>query len=84
MSLGREVLVRYGDREDVRRNLTANFATEGWTGNRSLHLQKKKDNLLRFKDGEPNHNVRMWIDEYVSMLDEDIEAARIAEERRYS
>ncbi len=79
--LAREVLVRYGDREEVRRNLMANFSTEGWTGHRSLHLQKKKYKLLKFKEEETNHNVRRWIDEYVAMLDEDIESARIEEER---
>jgi len=79
--LAREVLVRYGGREDVRRNLMANFSTEGWTGPRSLHLQRKKDELLQFKEGEPNHNVRRWINEYVAALDRDIERSRIEEER---
>ncbi|MCK4735619.1 MAG: hypothetical protein KAT65_24405, partial [Methanophagales archaeon] len=80
--LAREVLVRYGHREDVRRNLIANFSTEGWTGLASLHFQAKKQKLLDFKRGEGNENVKRWIDEYVASLDQKIEWARIGEERR--
>ena len=57
-SLVRAFLVRYGDREDVRRNLRANYATESWTGERSLYLESKKDKLLRIKTDEDNANVQ--------------------------
>lgn len=77
----REVLVHYGEREDVRRNLIANFSTEGWTGPESLHLQNKKQKLLDFRENEENGKVIRWIEEYVSMLERRIEQARIAEER---
>jgi len=77
----REVLVRYGTRDDVRRNLMANFSTEGWSGLESLHYQKKKQHLLEFKKEENNENVKYWIDEYVSSIDKRIEQARIEEER---
>ena len=30
--LPRELLIRYGDREDVRRNFSANYSTGMWTG----------------------------------------------------
>ena len=33
-SWGRELLVRYGDRQDVRNNLHANLSTQVWTGAR--------------------------------------------------
>lgn len=79
--LAREVLVRYGDWEDVRRNLMLNFMTEGWVGSRSLHLQTKRDRLLQYREGESDPNVRLWIDEYVLSLNKDIEAARVEEER---
>jgi len=78
----REVLVRYGRRKDVRSNLIANFSTEGWSGPASLHLKKKKKQLLDFKKQEPNENVKLWIDEFVSILDSDIEREKIEEERR--
>jgi len=82
LCLAREVLVRYGDREDVRRYLMANFSTEGRWGPASLHYQNKKEFLLEFKKKETNQNVIDWIDEYVSVLEEEIEMARIGEERR--
>jgi hypothetical protein len=81
--LAREVLIRYGAREDVRRNLRANFSTEGWSGPASLHFQEKKDWLLAFKKDEDNENVKRWIDEYVSVLNRQIEQEKIEEERRF-
>jgi len=79
--LAREVLVRYGAREDVRRNLMANFSTGGWWGPASAHYQKKKEQLLDFRKDETNENVKHWIDEFVSVLDRDIEQAKSEEER---
>jgi hypothetical protein len=80
-SLARAFLVRYGQREDVRRNLRANYSTESWTGERSLHLESKKDKLLRIKADEDNVDVRQWLNEFIDDLEEDIEHARIEEER---
>jgi len=77
----REVLVRYGKREDVRRSLTANFSTEGWTGSESVHLQNKREQLLHFRRSEEDRNVRQWVDEYVSELEQRIARAKIEEER---
>lgn len=79
--LAREVLVRYGDRKDVKNELMANFSTEGWTGPESSHLQGKKNYLLEFRAGEPNKNVQRWIDDYVAIINKEIERARIREER---
>jgi len=82
--LAREVLCRYGDREDVRHSFAANFSTEGWSGPASVHYQTKKHQLLEFRKDEDNPNVKRWIDEYVSSLDQQIERERIDEEREYS
>ena len=79
--LAREVLCRYGDREDVQRSLMANFSTEGWSGPASLHHQTKKQQLLDFRKDEDNSNVKCWIDEYVASLDRQIKQERIEEER---
>jgi hypothetical protein len=77
----REVLVRFGEREDVRRNLEANFSSEGWTGPTSVHLQRKRQHLLDFREGETNKNVKRWVDGYISKLEQRIEQAKIDEER---
>ena len=82
-SLVRAFLIRYGQREDVRNNLHANYATESWTGERSLHLEKRKEKLLCLKNGEDNANVNRWLDEYVEGLEEGIERAKIDEERGF-
>ncbi|MBI5099779.1 MAG: hypothetical protein HZB30_11135 [Nitrospirae bacterium] len=80
--LSREVLIRYGEDEHVRRNLRSNFSTESYWGPRSEHLSSKADDLLKIRNIESNENVKQWIDEYVSILKKEIVQARIDEERR--
>jgi hypothetical protein len=80
--LAREVLARYVDRDDVKNEMMANFSTEGWRGPESSHLSGKKEDLLNFKQGETNKNVRRWIDEYIGILDREIKRARVREERQ--
>jgi len=75
------MLVRYGDREEVRRGFSANYSTEGWAGSASVHFEAKMKELLRFKETETNLNVTRWIEEYIESLEKDIERARIMEER---
>lgn len=81
-SWARELLVRYGDRKDVRSNLHANLSTEMWTGPESSHYQGKKRWLEDLRKKEANPNVLRFIDEFVDSLNHRIEAARIEEERR--
>lgn len=80
--LAREVLVRYGSREDVRNSLIANFWREGWSGPASLHYQKKKEHLSDFRKAETDRNVLRWLDEYIGSLDKQIEMSKAEEERR--
>jgi len=79
----REVLIQYGERDDVRRNLSSNFGSEGWIGPASLHFQKKKEYFLNFKENETNDNVRRWLDMHIAEIDARIEHERINEERGY-
>ena len=86
-SLARKLLVRYGGRDDVGRNLIGNYLTETFSGPSSLHYESKKHKLLRIKkgeisDGEDNQRVIRWIDKFVESLEEEIGRARIEEERR--
>jgi hypothetical protein len=81
--LAREVLVRYGQRHDVRNSLMANFSSGSWWGPESLHYGAEKEGLLNFKKDETDSNVKRWIDEYVAVLDRQIEQARIEEEREH-
>lgn len=86
-SLARELLVRYGECESVQNNLRANYAIEVSWGPESLHLDEKKQKLLGIREAEVsrenNINVRQWIDKYVAELEEDIERAKVREEREF-
>lgn len=79
--LAREMLVRYGKREDVRGNFSANYSTEGWTGSAIVHYKARKNELLEFKRKERNANVVKWIEEYLETLERDIERAKMMGER---
>ena len=82
-SLVRAFLVRYGEHKDVRDNLQANYSTEAYFGKCSLHLDEKREKLLCIKADEKDRNVKRWLDEYIQRLEEDIERARIREEREF-
>ena len=83
-SLTRAVLERYGTREDVRTNLLTNYTfVETWTGDLSLHFEKKKRSLLRIREEENNENVKRWINEYLDKLEKEIERAKVEEEREF-
>ena len=86
-SLARDLLVRYGERETVQANLRADYAIEVSWGPESLHLDQKKQKLLRIREAEVNAennaNVKRWVDRYVEELDEGIERAKIREEREF-
>jgi hypothetical protein len=77
----RELLIRYGDRQDVRKNLSANFLTGSWQGPESSHYQSKKQALEAFRNGETDINVLRWLDEFIAGLNHYIEHAQIREER---
>lgn len=77
----RELLARYGGYDEVRNSFSSNYSTEGWIGPASTHYMGKKKTLLDFKKDEKNENVVKWIDEHLESLEQDIERAKIAEEK---
>lgn len=83
VSWAHELLVRYGDREDVRRNLHANFGTEGWSGPASAHYEGKRQSLQELKSAETNRNVRQWLDESIRSLEYRIKQEKVFEEREF-
>lgn len=80
-SPAREVLIKYGERKDVRNNLMANYFTESWMGSESDHYKAKLASILQYKATETNPKVLKWIEEYVDALKKHIEKAKIEEER---
>lgn len=76
----REVLVKYGSSINVRRELTANFSTEGFSGSEVEHYEKKKSTLVKIRETETDPNVLRWVDEYEVSLNYDIERGKRFEE----
>jgi hypothetical protein len=79
--LAREVLIKYGDREDVRRNLHANFFSEGWSGKASDHHQSRLNAILPLRASETDPKVLKWLDEYIDRRKKSIENSKTGEER---
>lgn len=82
-SLVRDLLIRYGNREDVRRNLFANFSSEMWSGPESEHLARKLEGLRELRRREGHANVQRWLDEYVASVEVQRDRARMMEEREF-
>lgn len=82
-SLVRSVLKRYGERDDVRRSLIANFSAGGGAGPTSLRYDTIKQKMLNIRNSEDNQVVKQWVVQYVEALDYYIENARIEEEREH-
>lgn len=80
-NLVRELLIRYGDREDVRNNLAANFGTEGWTGPASEHLGKKAQSLKEVMRQERHPSVKRWLAWYIRYVEQGAKRERVQEER---
>jgi hypothetical protein len=80
-SLAVEFLQRYGDREDVRQNFSANYSTEFGYGSFAERSIQKKERLIDFRKKELDNNVLKWIAEYLKELDQDIEREKLWEER---
>ena len=82
-SLARKILVRYGNREDVRSALISNFFEGVTMGLKSENYQAKKQKLCRIKASEDNENVKQWVDEFVAILEVEITNAKMYEEREF-
>lgn len=80
-SPARDVLIKYGERKDVRNNLIANYFTESWMGPESDHYKAKLASILQYKATETNPKVLKWVEEYIDALKSHIEKAKIEEER---
>ena len=80
-TVARGLLVRYGDRADVRDAFTINNGNGGWSGDASVHYTSRLNYYLDMKQRETDPNVIRWIDEFTADLKKQIERARIDEER---
>lgn len=77
--LARLLLVRFGDREDVRSALGATFGTGGWVGSEADWIEGK----IRQLDGwvhDPHPNVHRWAAELRDSYQRRLDRARLLEE----
>ncbi len=77
----RELLVKYGHLESVRKNLHSNFRSGSWSGPTSQHFLKKREKAIEFRKNETNPQVMEWLNEYIDRLEYDIQTEKIQEER---
>lgn len=82
-NLVKQLLIHYGNRLDVKRNLIANFDTESYSGPGSVHFASKKQIMEKFRESTTHPKILKWIDWYLSILDSDINRERNSEEREF-
>ena len=75
----REMLVRYGDNDDVCSALLAGFSTCCWMGNGA----RKRETARKWLENENVHRVRSWIEKYVDYLNYEIKRDQIQAEREF-
>ena len=78
--LARDLLAKYGDREDVQSNFAANYGTGGFSGPESAHIKSVINSLNEFKKSEIHPNVLGWIEMYIESLRGYIKQAEMREE----
>jgi hypothetical protein len=82
-SLARELLVRYGAREDVQGSLFANFLSGAWSGPEHLYLQRRREELTELRGQESDKNVCRWLDDFIAYLTARIGEATVRDEREH-
>ena len=77
--MARQLLIRHGNQENVKRSLEGSFSTGGWWGPASAHFAGEKRRLEELLEEEQQPRVREWIATFVSHLSEQIEQERVRE-----
>ncbi len=78
----REILIAYGDNQQVRNRLRATFGSEGWSGPASNYYTQKLHTFEDFLEKETDENARVWLNEEIRGIKYRIESSKIEEERR--
>ena len=82
-SLGRQLLVRFGETEGVRSALHENFMSGGWSGQASEHYRRLRDRARQWLVVERESRVIEFLDTYIDDLNQSIKMAEVEEERRF-
>jgi hypothetical protein len=81
--LAREILIKYGGNDDVKKELYCNFGSGGHVGPQSQYLTEKKESFESYLKDEKNANVIKWVKKYIEYLEQDIKQSKIEEEREF-
>lgn len=82
-NLLRELLIHYGERDDVRKNIIANLDTEMISGSTAMYYTTKKKIFEKFRESETHPNIINWADWYISILEKEIRREKDREEREF-
>jgi hypothetical protein len=75
----RTILVRHGNREEVRQLLGSNYITGGWSGSESAYVERKLQQLRSWTE-DPDPNVRAWAHEMLEYFEGRLQRTRLLEE----
>lgn len=79
--LGRELLNRYGNQEDVQGAMIENFFSGSWSGSESGYFQEKMKIAQEWLKNENSQRIKNWIEKYIDILSHQMERSLIHEER---
>jgi hypothetical protein len=82
-SWARDLLVRYGNRKDVRDNLQSNFLTGSWTGAASSYYQSQRHMFQELSKRESHPNVLQWLAEIAATLSSNVQISKVYEESEF-
>jgi hypothetical protein len=81
--LTREILIRYGDQDEVQGALDANFGTESISGPASQHYRRKRERMQKWLASEREQPIITWLETYIEYLGRQISREEIKEEREF-
>lgn len=79
--LTRQLLTRYAHIAGVSSGISDSFHSGSWTGPTSQHLKRQRDTLRRWLAAGFDFQVTQWIEPEIELLDRQIQAEEINEER---
>ena len=81
--LTRLFIEEFCDDDRMAGSLFVHFHMGGWTGHESDYLSRKRDAARRWLAEIPSVKIQLWIGKYIDYLNDQIEAAKIREEREF-
>jgi hypothetical protein len=81
--LTRRFLEAFGDDEKVSDALIDSFLTGSWMGHESAHCAAQRAKARQWISENRSGNILSWLYRYIAVLNHEIEAAELREEREF-